>query len=795
MVKNYFKPLLRSFKRKKAFTLINVGGLTLGITCSLIMFLIVKHELSYDNYHENGDRLYRITTTSTFDGNTSYRIGVPWPLPKAVKEDIVGLDDITFFKHSRFGRFTIINSSGDERFFDENPGVVHAQPSFFQMFDWEWLEGDMASALAEPNTVVLDTENAEKFFPGESPLGKVIKFNNQVDLKVTGLVKQRPKTTDFPFEIFISMATIENNQDRTQWGSTASDDRCYVMLNSGVTPESINAQFPDFVTKHFGEKSTNEIKIQSLSEVHFDEQYGNMNFRSISKSLLYVLSAVCVFMVITACFNFINMSTAMAIKRAKEVGIRKVLGSTRKQLVSSFLLETGLITLLSIVISLAITERLLPTVVNDLTDLDLTLALLSDGQLLLYLGGLIVFVTALAGLYPAWIISAFRPAQVLRGVVGNRDGSKMSLRRVLVTFQFALSQVFIFGTLIALWQMQYVRTADLGYDREWIVYLSLPPSGNEDLNFWRGEIAANSLITSHSFAQNPPFSGSSSSTNALFELEDGPHNITSFLKPADSKYFETYGLQIIAGEGLMDSETRSGYVINEAFLKKMGLEPEEALGHIISIGGQKAPISGVVKDFHTTTLKEKIRPVAIFNQPGSYRTLAVKFQAGSADEVLQGLEDSWDKVYSEHDIRYTFFDEYIGRFYAKEKKFSRMLSTFAGIAIFICCLGLYGLVSYMANQKTKEIGIRKVLGATIRSIMGSFSMEFVRLVILAFLVAAPLAYYGMEGWLSDFEYRITIGPGIFILGIVASLIITLITTGYRSFKAARSNPVDSLRSE
>ena len=798
MVKRYFITLLRRFKQKKIFTLINIGGLTLGITCSLIMFLIVKHEFSYDNYHANGDRLYRIITEQSFNDITRQGVGVPKPLPAAVKEEIAGVEAVTFISHKRFGRFKMTNADGEEREFTENPGMVYVQPNFFDLFSWEWIDGDQKSALERPNTVVIDTENAEKFFPGESPLGKTIRFNDQMDLVVTGLVKQRPKNTDFPFEIFISMATIESKEDMTEWRSTYSDDRCYVLLNKGVSPESINEQFEGMLKKHLGDNPNRTLSLQAISEIHFDEVQGrgNLNYRSVSKGLLYVLIVVCIFMVVTACFNFINMSTAMAVKRAKEIGVRKVLGSTRKQLINGFLLETGAITIFSIVLSLAITERLLPTTVKQLTDLDLSLNLLSDVQLIIYLIGLLVFVTLLAGLYPAWIISAFRPAQVLRGTALNSSDRKMGLRRTLVTFQFVLSQVFIIGTLVALWQMDYIRNVDLGYERDWIVYLDLPDNSEEKLGIWKADLEANSQVNNYSLAATPPFSGSTSSTDANFTNETGDHKITVFLKQADSRYIDTYGLNLIAGEGLLDSDKANRFVVNETFVKNLGVSsPEEALGQTVKINGMSAPISGVVQDFHLSTLKTQIGSVALFNQPQFYRTLGVSFRPGTTDQLSSQLEDTWEKAHPNRQFRMTFFDESIERYYFREKRFSKMLTTFASIAIFICCLGLYGLISYMANQRMKEIGIRKVLGASVLVIARSFSLEFLKLVGVAFVIAAPLAYYSMQGWLNNFVYHIEVGPTIFALGVGVSLVITLLTTGYRSIMAARANPADSLRNE
>ncbi|MCE7995721.1 MAG: FtsX-like permease family protein [Roseivirga sp.] len=792
-MKKYFVGLWRHLKRNKAFALINISGLTIGITCSLVMFLIVKYELGYDKFHKNYDNLYRVTSTRQTYETTSYSIGVPKPLPQALKEDIAGLEESAFFSHARFGQFVVKDKNGQEKEFIETSGLVYTEPSFFKMFDWQWVEGN-AESLAEPNTVVLDDVTAERYFPDGDALGQVMNMNGSTDLKVVGIVKERPKQSDFPFSVIVSLTTINSSDDFTNWYSTNSNDRCYVLINSNTELSSITSQFEAFVDKYHGEKSTVTYDLQGLSEVHFDKQYGNLNYRGISWDMIYTLSGVSLLMILTACFNFINMSTAVALKRAREVGIKKVLGSTRLQLVYAFLLETFAITLVSMCGSLALAERLLPGIVSDFVRIELKLNLWSDPILMVYLVVLLVFITSLAGLYPAWLISGFKPSNVLKSNTAGMGGKSLNLRRVLVVFQFSLSQVFIVGTLIALYQMNYVKNADLGFNQDQVVTLNLP-QGNAQQDVWQSVLESNTGVKDFSFAMSAPFSGMSSSTDAEFTQDTTKQRFTTFLKPADAGYIDTYKLELLEGEGLLDSDKANRYVINEAFLHKMGFQnPADALGTMLKVGGREAyPISGVVKDFNMTSLKIAIKPAVIFSDKAYYSNLGLKLTGNDTQATLDKIEITWKELYPDQDFNPSFMDEYIVNYYQADKKYSEMLMTFSVVAILISCLGLYGMISYMANQRVKEIGIRKVLGASVQQILLLFSKEFTRLAIIAFLIAAPLAYWGMLDWLNNFVYKISIGPSVFVAGIATSLAITLLTIGYRALRAGNVNPVESLR--
>ncbi len=797
MFKNYFKILIRNIVRNKAFTLINVLGLTLGITCSLIIFLIVKEELSFNQYHSNLNSIYRVGHIDYVDGNEYPQGGVPLVMEEAVADEIVGLVNTTLISHRRYGLISVTEKDGQIKYYEESPELVYVEPSFFEMFDWDILEGAVEKSFNEPNTVALSKKVAEKYFPNESAVGKTIRLNKERDLLVTAVLEDARKDSDFPFGIFISMETKRSVDNFNTWNSISSDNVMFVQLAPNTLPEDVEAQFPDFVEKHWDKEQREEraFVLSALEDYHFDDRFNTFGGSS-SKQLLWTYAAIGLFLIVTACFNFINMSTAMAVKRAKEVGMRKVLGSSRKQLVARFLGETFFITLVSLLLSIAITERLIPMVINDFVDRQITFSLINDGMLVLYLLIILISVSLLAGLYPAFVLSGARPITALKGALDSK-GNNMFLRRALVAFQFFLCQLLIFGTIVAVKQMNYFNSVDMGYDKEWVLFFNMAENDLEKQKLWKSRIADLPGVKASSVNSHPPFSGSISGTNAYYYDSDTSRiEIDVQFKRVDESYAETYGLRMLAGDWIAKSDTMNQFVVNERFLAKAGVKsPEEAIGETMNVWGRKFPIVGVVEDFHQTTLSDAIEPMVMFADATQNYTVALKINAGRADEIISSLESIWFDMHEEYEFDYRFIDQEIQEFYETEKKMSQMLTTFAGISIFIGCLGLYGLVAFMANQKSKEIGIRKVLGASVRSLVSNFSLEFLKLVGIAFLFAAPLGYFGMNSWLQEYAYSISIGPVIFIASIGLSVLIAMLTTSYRSLKAASANPVTSLRDE
>ncbi len=797
MLKNYLIVLFRNFKRNKAFTLINISGLTLGITCSLIMFLIVKEELSFNKYHSNLDSIYRIGHIDIVDGQEYTQGGVPMVMDAAVEEEIVGVKESTLVSHEMYGLVSIEKPSGEIKYYEENPELVYVEQNFFDVFDWEVIEGSLKDNFSEPNIGALNQTLAAKYFPGESAIGKVVRLNKKLDFKVVAVVEDAPDNSDFPFGFFMTMATKLANEDVGRWGSISSNNVLFVQLEKGADAAQVEAQFPDFVKRHWDNEDPEwrSFVLSPLGDYHFDERFGTFGTSS-SKQMLWAYALIGAFLIVTACFNFINMSTAMAVKRAKEVGMRKVLGSSRKQLITRFLGETFFITLISILLSMGLTERLLPLVINEFVELNIAFQPLQDLSLLTFLISILVSVTLLAGFYPAIVLSSAKPIYALKGAMDKR-GNGMGLRRVLVVFQFFLCQLLIFGTIVMVRQMDFFRSVDMGYDKDWVLTINMPEGDVESQNRWEADIKQLPGVASYSFNSKPPFSGSISGTNAFYNNSDTSRlELNVQYKSVDQGYLDTYGLRLIAGEWLPDRDTIAHYVVNQSAVKKMGIkDPNDAIGEIINMWGLKYPIVGVVEDFHAITLSSQIEPMILCSNKPRYETLGLKVNAASAEQVISSLEDTWYNIHEEYEFDYVFLDENIEAYYETEKKMSQMLTVFAGIAIFIGCLGLYGLVAFMANQRAKEIGIRKVLGASVANIVKGFSWEFTKLVIIAFLIAAPLGYFGIGTWLDQYAYRITVGPAIFLFSIGASLLIAFITTGYRSGKAAVANPVNSLRDE
>jgi len=797
MLKNYLKILLRNFARNRTFTLINISGLTLGITCSLVMFMIVKEELSFNQYHSKVDSIYRVGHIDYIDGNEYPGGGVPLPMQAAVAEDIVGVVNSTHISHENYGLISVKGNDGEIKYYEESPELVYVQPSFFEMFDWKIIEGAVENSFKEPNMAAISETLAAKYFPNESAIGKTIKLNKDKDLLITAIVEDQRKDSDFPFGLFMSMETKGAQSSFTQWGSISSNDVLFVEIDQATLPADIDPQFPDFVEKYWDKEEREErsFLLSPFSDYHFDDRFGTFS-RSSSKQMLWTYAAIGIFLIVTACFNFINMSTAMAVKRAKEVGMRKVLGSSRKQLIVRFLGETFAITFLSLIVSIALTERLIPLVINEFFDLQINFSLLSDGFLLLYLVGVLVAVSLLAGLYPAFVLSRAKPILALKGALDSR-GNNMALRRSLVVFQFFLCQLLIFGTIVAVRQMNYFNTVDMGYEKENIMFFRMAENDLEKQKLWKSRIAEIPGVKSASVASHPPFSGSVMGTNAFYYTDDTTRQeIDVQFKRVDDAYEETYGLRLLAGDWVTKSDTMSQFVVNQSFLLKAGVnDPASAIGETVDVWGRKYPIVGVVEDYHATTLSDAIEPMIMFSDAGQNQTVGIKINAARTEEIVSALEEIWLDFHEEYEFDYSFVDQDIAQFYENEKKMSQSLTAFAGIAIFIGCLGLYGLVAFMANQKSKEIGIRKVLGASVASLVSGFSGEFAKLVGVAFLFAAPLGYLAMNFWLQGYEYSVSIGPVIFIITILASLMIALFTTGYKSMRAATANPVTSLRDE
>ncbi len=794
MIRNYITTTLRHLNKHRSYALINLLGLSLGITCSLVLFLLIKFWLSFDTFHAQGNRIYRVVQESKRGEGMNYTPGVPIPFAEAFRNDFSDVANSVFVSALEYEGtlLTVEDTAGNPKNFQEELHIAYTEPAYFHIFDFPLKAGDAQKALAAPNSVVLSEKYAEKYFPGADAVGKTILLNHKTPLVVTGIIQDYPDNTGMQFDVLISWTTIKD-KNKGDWGSVSSGDRFYVLLAKQQKPENIDAQLVAFAEKYYGKdmiaQSHNQHYLQALHDMHFDPRFGD---GTVSWEMVWILGVAAAFLVFIACVNFVNLATATSVKRAKEVGVRKVLGGNNTQLIWQFLGETFAITLLSVLISLGLTELLLLKI-NPLLDTTLHLQI-SDLWLVAYLTGLTLLITLFSGLYPAWVLARIPATQAFHKVLQRGGRQRFDLRRSLIVFQFAVAQVFVIGTLVLFQQMQYIRQADLGFRPDAIVDVRLPESQVSQKKALQNALAQIPAVSGVSLASAAPASGWISITS--YKVQGAEESQNTQVKAIDKNYLDLYKIPLLAGEGFNDTDTLSRMVVNETFLKENGWQtPQEALGQMVTIYDRTIPIVGVVKDFHTLSLKEKIEPTILLDYSSGYEMAAIKLQTSDMPGALAAIEKQWSAFYPEYTFDYQFADDEVAEFYDNEEKLSNIISAAALVVIFIGCLGLYGLVTFMAEQKTKEVGVRKVLGASVLSIVQLFSKEFIKLIAIAFVVAAPLSYFMMRSWLQNFNFKITLGAGVFVAGIALTLAIALLTIGYRSVRAALANPVDSLRSE
>lgn len=797
---NNFKITFRTILREKVYAIINVLGLALGITCSIVIYLVVSSLTGIDDYHTKRDRIYRVVTESINNGRKTYNSGVPTPLIKAFEVDFPEMEIVAPVDYVLSGRI-IINKEADSgsNIFEEREGIAFCDERLYQILDRKWIHGNKSTSLIGPGKVVLSESYAIKYFGKTNIVGKRLILEGSGDLMITGVMEDYPRNkTDFPFEILVSYATKSLEYERFgSWSSTSSDFQCYVLLHKGENIDMVAQKLPAFADKYYGEDRTSDMhnSFQPLSDIHYNQHFSNYSYRSISRESIWVMVILGVFLIITACINFVNLTTAQASNRIKEIGIRKILGSSRAQLIISLLVETSLITVVSLLVALGLAELSLIKV-NQFLDLQLSLDLTGGWEIWLFLFATGLLVSLMAGLYPAIIFSGYQPINAIKGKIVPDWGKGFMMRRGLVVFQFIISQVLIIGTIIATSQLQYFKNTPVGFEKEGIINVDIPTANVGSRNALFGKLTQISSVDAVSFSSGPPAWGGVSTTNVYYHFEERQEELFAQVKICDENYINVYGLNLLFGEGLVASDTMNRAVINESFARRMGyMDVSKAVGIIVSIWGKDVPVVGVVGDFHTMSFKRKIEPVILYNESQRYEIAAIRIRTGNLSASLTSLERVFEQVYPGYAFNYNFMDEKFAEFFAGEEKMSNMLLAFTGIAIFIGCLGLYGLVSYMISRKTKEIGIRKVLGASVFSIILLFSKEFTLLVIIAFVVSGPIAYLGMSNWLQKFAYHIELVPLMFITGIALSALIAFTTIAYQSINASLANPVDALKDE
>ena len=791
MLSNHFKIALRKLNRNRSYALINVLSLSLGMACVILIFILITYHLSFDTFHAHRDRIYRIYTE--FHGDkVRYNTGVPNPLGTAFQNEYPAAEKVG---RIAFLKKRVVEVSPAKRFEED---IAFADPEFLNIFNFPLVQGNLKTALLERNTALVTDRVAKKYFGDEDPIGKFVHVDDSLIVRITGILRDLPPNTDFRSEMFIPFDNLKDHTpwmvEKDWWFSVNNEMQCYTRLKPGTSAATIDATVLSAISDKYYNKDMAKyfrFKLQPLADVHF-----NPNLKGYTeKKNLWAFALIGFFLIITTCVNFINLSTAQALGRSKEIGVRKVLGSRRVALFWQFMTETAVIAGVATVFALILAYLALPAV-NRLFEIELSLNPLKNVYLVTFLPILLLIVIFFSGSYPGLILARFQPLLALKGKLSQRQTGGFSLRKSLVVTQFAISQLLIIGTLVIANQLRYSRQADMGFQKDAMVILPVPDNQKSKINTMRSQFSELTGVENVTFFDTAPASEEVGSTGIRFDSRTESEKFPISIKAADDHYVATFGLQILAGRNLNPSDTIREYIVNETTVKALGLASnQDVIGKNASINGRKGTIVGVMKDFHNRSFHAVIDPLCITTRSENYRLCGVKVNLANLEPTLAGLEKNWSAMYPSSIFTYRFLDEEIARFYKLDNMILWLIQAFSIIAIVIGCLGLYGLVSFMAAQKTKEIGVRKVLGASTSGIVWLFGKEFFRLLLIAFGLAAPLAWWVMSHWLNDFVYRIELGAGIFVLAIAITSFIAVLTVGYRSLRAALANPVKSLRSE
>lgn len=806
MLQNYFKIAWRSLARNRAFSAINIIGLAIGLASCMLISLYVLDELSFDRYNEKADQIVRVVFKGTMQGGKINEAHVMPPTAQALKADN---PEVLAATRLRQGGSPIV-LLGDKQYTGDN--LVFADSNFFQVFTLPLLKGDAKTALLEPYSLVITQKLADKYFGNADPIGQVINFKgSNTVFKVTGVIEKVPENSHFHYDIFTSMAGYPDAKSPS-W--MTSEYFTYLVLPKGYDYKKLEAKLPQTVEKYMApqlkvamgvtmdefRKSGNNLGLylQPLTDIHLHSDFGYDLGNNGDIKYVYIFGAVAIIMLVIACINFMNLSTAGASKRAREVGVRKVMGSERKELVYQFLLESILLTSIAMLLAVIFGYFALP-LFNTLSGKNLTLQFTAIPSLL---PGLILFglaVGILAGSYPAFFLSSFKPILVLKGRLVS-DRKSISLRSGLVVIQFFISITLIIGTTVVYQQLRFIQNKKLGYSKDQVMVIDTWSLNAANKEMFKEELLRDPRVLNVSSSSYIP-AGPSNNNNYMVYPDGKNTDLVKTLRyDVDASYIPTLGMEMVAGRNFSKEfgNDSSGVIINETAASMLGFK-KDALDRTITNtnneGGKGTyRVIGVVKDFHFRSLHEKITPLVMLLSKDSGNFL-VKTKTKEIKGLLADMEGKYKVYKSDHPFSYSFLDERFNNTYQAEQKTGSILGIFAGLTIFVACLGLFGLATFTAQQRTKEIGVRKVLGASIGSIVALLSGEFIKLVLVALVLASPVAWYMMTAWLQDFEYKISIEWWVFAISGLLAIAIALLTVSYQSIKTAMINPVKSIRME
>lgn len=797
MVKHYLRIAWRNLLKNKVFSAINVAGLAVGLTCCLFMTLYIQHEVSYDNFQPNGDRIARVIMEYSFSGKVNKGNYTSTKVAPSFTRNFPEVEAaVRLYLATRVVKY-------DEKLFTEKK-FMYADSTFFKTFSHQVVRGDFKTALNGPNKVVLTESAAGKYFGAEDPVGKTVKIGSSgVDYEVTGVMKDYPSNSQMRFDFLASFSSLGVIQETTYWDANYTT---YLLLKDEASISSLQTKIPAFMKKEMGnDVSGNDYvtySLEPLKTVHLYSEYQGFEPNN-SITYVYIVGAVALLMLLIACFTYINLSTARSIERAKEVGVRKVVGAFKKQIFWQFISESFILSFFALVLSLLSVALLLP-LFNELTDKELRATSLYSPVIAGFALLVILSISLLAGSYPALTLSRFQPVKVLKGAFKNST-SGLTLRRSLIVFQFVISVFLIVSTFIIRNQLHYLQTKNLGYNREHILVLPIDSKIQEKIATVKSVFKSNPNVLQVSrVAHNP--------TNIQggynMRRDDMPEEtqIMVTANPVDEEFIKTTGLRILAGSDFTEQDMKDilkdkqedkiyHYVLNEAAAKELGWTPQEAIGKKMFLGNHRPGyVRAVVNDFHFTSLHTPIKSLVLFNEQWMGNML-VKVSGKDMEGTLAFLQNRWKEIIPFRPFEYSFLDENYDKLYSAELRLGKVLTIFSAIAILLACLGLFGLSAFVIQQRTKEIGIRKVLGASVSNVVTLLSRDFVALVILSMLIAFPLGGWLMHKWLQDFAYRINISWWMFAVAGCLALFITIITISFQAIKAALSNPVKSLRTE
>lgn len=764
----------------------------------MVLYQFITYHLSFDKYHSQAENIYRVVTDLHLaDGSVEYSPGAPIILGEQLKSDVSQISEYALlFKNRSFTVATSPDVGNDKKLFSEHKNIGFSNSEWFEFFDYHWKAGNPQGVLTAPLTAVITQRLADKYFPQNDPIGKTIKLDTKHDVKITGVLENYPANTDFKVDMFISLPSIKyfypdiEEQMRNNWGWVSSTTSLFVLPSEGTTKAQIDQEIERLTEVHMGElASFYKFHLQPLGGVHFDSRYGGV----IQKSLLVALSVIGLLLLLIASFNFINLATAQITKRAKEVGIRKVLGNSRSGIFWQYITETACITFLAFSLAIIWVNLFMPFL-NSWLQTELAVRFL-DTDFLIRFSVFLIAIIFIAGFYPAMVLSRFKPINTLKGIVVKTQVASMP-RKFLIVGQNVIAQILIICTVVITMQVNFLKSADLGFDKEAVIMVPVPDQDKSKMSYLRNQLKANADISNVSFCFRAPSSdyfGGGSVKIKNQEWEDFP--VRS--RMGDSHFLATFDIKLIAGRNLQESDTIREFLINEAFVKRLGKkDPDEVLGNTLVAGAfsdQEGTIVGVVKDFHANSLHKEIEPLLITTKLADYKYAAVKINPENTSVTIKDIQKEWNAVFPNNVFEYQFLDDQVAQAYQHEELINKLIKSSAFIAILLSCLGLLGLISLLTVQRTKEIGIRKVLGASVSKIILLLSNDFLKLVALSIIIASPVAWYAMDQYLQNFSYHIITEWWMFALSGLAAIIIAFLTISYQSIKAALANPVDSLK--